>query len=67
MIKNIFLLLFVTVQAFGQQNVFKGTLLDAKTKDPVVYVNISFLKTTKGISSTEEGTFLMYINQRYLN
>ena len=67
MIKRVFLLLFITVQAFGQQNVFKGTLLDAKTKAAVVYANISFLKTTKGISSTEEGTFLMYINQRYLN
>ncbi len=66
MIKKIFLLLFITVQAFGQQNVFKGKLLDAKTKAPIVYANISFLNTTKGISSTEKGTFLMYINPKYL-
>lgn len=64
--KCFFLLLFITVQAFGQQNIFKGTLLDAKTKEPVVYANISFLQTIKGISSTEKGTFLMYINPNYL-
>lgn len=66
MIKKGFLLLFVTVQVFSQQATFKGTLLDAKTKAPIVYANISFLQTTKGISTTEDGTFFMYINQKYL-
>jgi hypothetical protein len=66
MIKKIFLLLFVTAQVFSQQVSFKGTLLDAKTRRPVVYANISFLETTKGISTTEKGVFQMYIDQRYM-
>jgi hypothetical protein len=46
---------------------FSGKLLDAQTKKPVVYANISFLNTEKGISSQENGTFLMYLDQKYLN
>lgn len=66
--KNTFLLLFcITTNIFSQQLLFKGTLLDSKTKEPVVYANISFLETTKGISSTEKGTFAMYIHQKYMN
>jgi len=61
------LLLFVTTQLFSQQVLFKGTLLDSKTKKPVVYANISFLETTKGISSTENGSFAMYMHQKYMN
>ena len=63
------LLLFVVLISFqlvGQQTTFKGSLLDAKTKEPVVYANISFIQTSKGISTTEQGTFFMYINQKYL-
>ena len=66
MIKKTFLLFFLTTQVFSQQVSFKGTLLDAKTKAPIVYANISFLETTKGISTTEQGTFTMYIDQKYI-
>jgi hypothetical protein len=66
MIKKVFLLLFITGQVFSQQITFKGTLLDVKTKEPIVYANISFLQTTKGISTTEKGDFFMYINKKYL-
>jgi len=62
--RHIFLLLLVTTQVCSQQVSFKGRLLDAKTKKPVVYANISFLETTKGISSTENGSFQMYIDQK---
>ena len=65
--KKVFLLLILTSQVFSQKVSFKGTLLDAKTREPVVYANISFLETTKGISSIEDGTFSMYIQQKYLN
>jgi len=65
--RNVFLLLLVTTQVWSQQVSFKGRLLDAKTKKPVVYANISFLETTKGISSTDNGTFQMYIDQKYMN
>ena len=65
--KKVFFLLILTSQVFSQKGSFKGTLLDAKTREPVVYANISFLETTKGISSIEDGTFSMYIEQKYLN
>lgn len=65
--KSIFLFFLISIQVVGQQTFFKGKLLDAKTKGPVVYANISFLETTKGISTTEEGTFAMYIDKKYMN
>jgi len=64
--KGVFLLLFVTAHVCSQQVSFKGRLLDSKTKKPVVYANISFLETTKGISSSENGSFHMYIGQKYM-
>lgn len=66
MIRKLFLLLFVTSQVFSQKVSFKGKLLDAKTKEPVVYANISFLESTKGISTTEDGSFHMYLDQKHL-
>ena len=67
MTKSVIFLLFLSTNLFSQEVLFKGRLLDAKTKVPVVYANISFLKTSKGVSSTEDGTFAMSINQKYLN
>lgn len=69
--KYIFLLCILITATGNSQNsqniVFKGQLLDASTKDPVVYANLSFLDTEKGISSNEDGTFRMYLNQKYLS
>ena len=67
MTKSVIFLLFLSTNLFSQEVLFKGRLLDAKTKVPVVYANISFLKTSKGVSSIENGTFAMSINQKYLN
>lgn len=64
--KCVLLVVFISFQLVGQQIIFKGTLLDSKTRKPIVYANISFSETTKGISTTEQGTFFMYINQKYL-
>ena len=63
--KSVFLLLFVTIHVCSQQVLFRGTLLDSKTKIPVVYANISFLNTNKGISTNKDGTFSMYVQQKY--
>lgn len=57
---------FVSVTIFARQIEFKGKLLDAETKEPVVYANLSFLETSKGISSTETGDFSIYINRNLL-
>lgn len=57
----------ITYFTNAQRVVFKGQLLDASTKDPVVYANLSFLDTEKGISSNEDGTFRMYLDEKYLS
>jgi len=66
--KYFFLFFFLTATfVHAQRVVFKGQLLDAATKDPVVYANLSFLDTEKGISSNEDGTFRMYLDKKYLS
>lgn len=64
--KSILLALFICTQTFGQNIEFKGKLLDAITKEAVVYASISFLDNNKGIYSTENGTFSLKINQKLL-
>ena len=64
--KIIIFLLFICSQAFSQTINFKGKLLDKKTDEPIVYANISFLKTNTGISSLEDGTFSLEIEESLL-
>lgn len=61
----IFLLLTCSLNA--QRITFEGKLLDSQTKEPVIYANLSFLNSEKGISSNEDGTFQMYLDKKYLN
>ena len=63
--KLIFFLL-ISSQLFGQKINFSGKLLDLDTKEPVVYANISFLNSNKGISSQENGAFNLLIDKKYL-
>ena len=65
--KKLLFFLFISTQVFSQRINFEGKLVDAKTQEPIVYANISFLNSDKGISSTEDGTFLMNLNEKYLN
>lgn len=58
--------LFISMSMFGQRTVFKGQLADKTTQEPVVYANISFLNSDRGISSTESGSFEMYISKQML-
>jgi hypothetical protein len=64
--KKLLLLLFVCTQSFSQTINFKGKLLDKETNKPVVYANISFLKSNTGISSLEDGTFNLEIDKKLL-
>lgn len=57
----------LTQTLYSQRVVFEGKLLDAKTKEPIVYANISFLNSEKGISTTDAGIFRMFLEKRYLN
>lgn len=65
--KKIILLFFISSQVFSQKINFKGQLLDKETKQPIVYANISFLKSNIGISSTEKGTFNLEIEKKLIN
>lgn len=67
LMKSLFAFLLFPVVLFSQNIVFQGSLLDAVTKEPIVYANLSFLKSEKGISTTEEGTFRMYLDQKFLS
>lgn len=62
-----YILFFISFSLTGQQVTFKGKLSDKVTKAPVVYANISFLDSEKGISTTASGSFEMYIPEKMLN
>ncbi|MFK8061453.1 MAG: carboxypeptidase-like regulatory domain-containing protein [Polaribacter sp.] len=60
-------LFLISTSFFAQKINFSGKLLDVDTKEPIVYANLSFLDSNKGISTTEEGTFSMNLPEKYLN
>jgi hypothetical protein len=64
--KKLIFFLFISVQVFSQQLIFKGKLVDKETNKPVVYANISFLNSEKGISSQENGEFEIPIDKKLL-
>ncbi|GMN11679.1 carboxypeptidase-like regulatory domain-containing protein [Croceitalea sp. MTPC9] len=64
---RLFLCFFFTGFYVLAQNVdFEGSVIDFKTNDAIPYVNISFLNTLKGTSTTEEGKFHLEIPKDYL-
>ncbi|MFY0631481.1 MAG: hypothetical protein JXR05_13945 [Flavobacteriaceae bacterium] len=65
--KLFFVFFLISSFVFAQKVEFTGKLLDKITNEPVVYANLSFLNSEKGVSTTEQGDFLMYINQKDLN
>ncbi len=67
MVKQTIFFLLISTSVFCQKITFKGTLLDKETKRPVVYANLSFFNSNKGISSNEDGTFSMNLPQKYLS
>lgn len=63
----LFFLFFCLSTVQSQKTLLKGSVIDSETKQPVVYANISFLKSNKGISSNEDGTFSLEIDKELLN
>jgi len=61
----LFSLLLVS-QLSGQEVLFEGKVFDANTKEPIPYVNLSFLNTLKGTSTDEEGHFYIDISENLL-
>jgi hypothetical protein len=64
--KKLIFFLLISSNLFSQKIYFSGKLLDKDTKKPVVYANISFLNSDKGISSQENGEFEMMIYKERL-
>lgn len=58
--------MLISNQLISQTTSFTGKLLDQETKQPVVYANLSFLNSNKGVSSDEDGFFSMNLNETYL-
>lgn len=61
------IIFLITTSIFAQKTEFKGKLLDKNTDEPIVYANLSFLDSNLGISTIEDGTFIMYIDKKFLN
>lgn len=59
-LKRLFLILFflITGSIGFAQTVVKGTILNSATNQPMAYVSVYF-KDGKGVSSNEDGTFLL--------
>lgn len=58
--------LFIVFQMQAQEVLFEGHVYDNKSKDPIPYVNLSFLNTLKGTSTDEEGHFFLDVPKPYL-
>lgn len=60
-------LLVLSATSYSQKDtdnlIVKGKILDSKTKEFVPYVNIYFIKSQQGISSSEHGDFSIQINK----
>lgn len=59
--------LFVSSLSLGQNIDFEGSVVDSKTNQAIPYVNLSFLNTLTGTSTSEEGRFSLEIPQTYLS
>lgn len=58
--------LLLVAQVSAQDVLFEGEVFDSKTKEPIPYVNLSFLNTLKGASTDEEGYFYLDIPENLL-
>ncbi|PIF00488.1 MAG: hypothetical protein CR994_05300 [Maribacter sp.] len=58
--------LLLALSSSGQEVLFEGYILDHKTKEPIPYVNLSFLNTLKGTSTDEDGHFLIDLPTSFL-
>lgn len=58
--------LLVVFQMQAQEVLFEGHVYDNKSKEPIPYVNLSFLNTLKGTSTDEVGHYFVDIPTPYL-
>ncbi len=58
--------LLIALQVNAQEVLFEGKVYDNSTKEPIPFVNLSFLNTLKGTSTDEKGHFFMDLPSPYL-
>jgi hypothetical protein len=59
------LLPFSVITAFAQSTTVKGVITDAKRKDAMPYVTVSFNGTTQGVSTNTQGQYSLNNNNGY--
>lgn len=64
---RLFLFLLVGLSCTAQEIDFEGYVQDVSTKEPIPYVNISFLNTLVGTSTDEDGAFSITIPKELLS
>lgn len=64
--RYVLVVLFFAVNVNAQEVLFEGHVFDHITKDPIPYVNLSFLNTLKGTSTDENGHFFLDLPEAYL-
>jgi hypothetical protein len=62
----LFLFFLYGLSSTAQEVLFEGYVLDHKTKEPIPYVNLSFLNTLKGTSTDEKGHFFLDLPSYFL-
>ena len=60
------LVMLLIFQVQAQEVLFEGHVYDTKTKEPIPYVNLSFLNTLKGSSTDEQGHFYLDVPTHFL-
>lgn len=60
------LIFLCSLSVNAQEVLFEGHIYDNKTKQPIPFVNLSFLETLKGSSTNENGKFFLDIPKEYL-
>lgn len=63
---TVFFVFLFTVGSSAQEFLFEGHVIDHKTKEPIPYVNLSFLNTLKGTSTDEKGHFFLDLPTHFL-
>lgn len=61
------LVIFAACHLYAQEVLFEGHVYDEKTKEPIPYVNLSFLNTLKGSSTDEQGHFFLDVPTHFLD
>lgn len=59
--------LFTIFQVNAQEVLFEGHVYDSKSKEPIPFVNLSFLNTLKGTSTDEDGRFYIDLPTPFLD